>query len=177
MITFLVSAGILILGYVLYSQFAEKVFGADPNKETCAVRMADGVDYVVLPTWKQFLIQFLNIAGTGPIFGAIAGAMWGPSAFLWISLGCVFGGAIHDYMVGMMSLRAKGASVSEIVGENLGPLARKVMIVFSVILLLLVGVVFVSSPADLLASLTGMNRWIWVVIIVIYYLLLIKRLR
>lgn len=170
MITFLVSAGILVLGYIVYSKFAEKVFGADPNNETCAVRMADGVDYVVLPTWKQFLIQFLNIAGTGPIFGAIAGAMWGPAAFLWISLGCVFGGAIHDYMVGMMSLRSNGASVSEIVGENLGSVARKVMIVFSVILLLLVGVVFVSSPADLLASLTGMNRWLWVVVIVVYYL-------
>lgn len=171
MITFLVSAGILVLGYVLYSKFAEKVFGANPNNETCAVSMADGVDYVVLPTWKQFLIQFLNIAGTGPIFGAIAGAMWGPAAFLWISLGCVFGGAIHDYMVGMMSLRSNGASVSEIVGENLGSVARKVMIIFSVILLLLVGVVFVSSPADLLSSLTGMNRWVWIAFIVVYYLI------
>lgn len=171
MITFLVSAGILVLGYVVYSRFAEKVFGADANNETCAVSMADGVDYVVLPTWKQFLIQFLNIAGTGPIFGAIAGAMWGPAAFLWISLGCVFGGAIHDYMVGMMSLRSNGASVSEIVGENLGSVARKAMIVFSVILLLLVGVVFVSSPADLLSSLTGMNRWVWIAVIVIYYLI------
>ena len=171
MITFIVSAFILVLGYVGYSQFAEKVFGADPTKETCAVKMADGVDYVVLPTWKQFLIQFLNIAGTGPIFGAIAGAMWGPAAFLWISLGCVFGGAIHDYMVGMMSLRSNGASVSEIVGDNLGSVARKAMIVFSIILLLLVGVVFVSSPADLLSSLTGMNRWIWIVVIVIYYLI------
>lgn len=171
MITFIVSACILVVGYFIYAKFAEKVFGSDPSIETPAVRLADGVDYVTLPTWKSFLIQFLNIAGTGPIFGAIAGAMWGPSAFLWISLGCVFGGAIHDYMIGMMSVRSDGASVSELVGENLGGFARKVMILFSLILLLLVGVVFISSPADLLSSLTGMNRWIWVVIILIYYLI------
>lgn len=171
MITFLVACCILVLGYVFYSRFAEKIFGIDAERETCAVSMADGVDYVVLPTWKQFLIQFLNIAGTGPIFGAIAGAMWGPSAFFWIAFGCVFGGAVHDYMVGMMSLRQNGASVSEIVGENLGSAARKVMIVFSIILLLLVGVVFISSPADLMASLTGVNRWVFIVAIVIYYLI------
>ena len=171
MITFIVSACILVLGYLIYGKFAVKTFGADPSIETPAVRLADGVDYVTLPTWKSFLIQFLNIAGTGPIFGAIAGAMWGPSAFLWISLGCVFGGAIHDYMIGMMSVRSNGASVSELVGQNLGEAARKVMIVFSVLLLLLVGVVFISSPADLLSSLTHVNRWFWIAIIVIYYLL------
>ena len=171
MITFIVSACILVLGYLIYAKFSEKVYGADPTIETPAVRLADGVDYVTLPTWKSFLIQFLNIAGTGPIFGAIAGAMWGPSAFLWISLGCVFGGAVHDYMIGMMSVRSNGASVSELVGQNLGETARKVMIIFSIVLLLLVGVVFVSSPADLLASLTNVNRWIWIVVIVIYYLM------
>lgn len=171
MITFIVSACILVLGYLFYAKIAEKIYGADPSIETPAVRLADGVDYVTLPTWKSFLIQFLNIAGTGPIFGAIAGAMWGPSAFLWISLGCVFAGAVHDYMIGMMSVRSDGVSVSEIVGNNLGEIARKVMIIFSIVLLLLVGVVFISSPADLLASLTNVNRWIWVAGIVIYYLL------
>lgn len=171
MITFLAAVLILVLGYVSYSKFAQRIFEVDSTKITPAVSLADGVDYVVLPTWKSFLIQFLNIAGTGPIFGAIAGAMWGANAFLWISIGCVFGGAIHDYMIGMMSLRSNGASVSELVGENLGKVARQVMIVFSILLLLLVGVVFISSPADLLASLTGMNRWIWVVVIVIYYLM------
>ncbi|MFI3313348.1 MAG: carbon starvation CstA family protein, partial [Eubacteriales bacterium] len=121
-------------------------------------------------TWKAFLIQFLNIAGTGPIFGAIAGAMWGPNAFLWIVFGCIFGGAIHDFYIGMMSLRANGASVSELVGQNLGGAMKKLMVVFSVVLLLLVGVVFVSSPADLLADLTSVNRWVFVAVILVYYL-------
>lgn len=171
MITFLMAALVLIFGYFIYGKIADRIFGSDPNHETPAVKLADGVDYVVLPTWKAFLIQFLNIAGTGPIFGAIAGAMWGPGAFLWIALGCVFGGAVHDFMIGMMSERSNGASVSELVKENLGKQAFRFMLVFSLLLLLLVGVVFVSSPADLLASLTGMNRWIWIVVILIYYLL------
>ena len=170
MITFLVCVVALILGYAIYGKIVDRIFGTDPNREVPAIANADGVDFVALPTWKSFLIQFLNIAGTGPIFGAIAGAMWGPNAFLWITLGCIFGGAVHDFLVGMMSMRSKGASVSELVGQNLGSFAKKVMIVFSIVLLLLVGVVFVSTPADLLASLTGQNRWIFVAVIMIYYL-------
>ena len=170
MITFIVCAIALVVGYMVYGRFTDWVFGSDPSRETPAIKNPDGVDYVPLPTWKSFLIQFLNIAGTGPIFGAIAGAMWGANAFMWITLGCIFGGAVHDFMVGMMSLRQNGASVSELVGRNLGEVARKVMIVFSIVLLLLVGVVFVSSPADLLAALTGQNRWIFVAIILVYYL-------
>lgn len=171
MITFILSAVVLTLGYMIYGKIMDNIFETDAKNTTPAIKNADGVDYVALPSWKSFLIQFLNIAGTGPIFGAIAGAMWGPSAFLWIVLGCVFGGAVHDFMIGMMSVRSNGASVSEIVGENLGESARKLMIVFSIVLLLLVGVVFVSSPADLLANLTGVNRWIFVAFILAYYLL------
>lgn len=171
MITFILSVVALVLGYALYGKFVEKVFGIDENRPVPAVSKADGLDYVEMPTWKAFLIQFLNIAGTGPIFGAIAGAMWGPAAFMWIVFGCVFGGAVHDFMIGMMSLRSDGASVSVLVGENLGEVMRKIMIGFSAILLLLVGVVFVSSPAGLLATLTGMNSWIFVFIILIYYLI------
>lgn len=171
MFTFMIAAVVLVLGYVFYSKIADRIFGSDPQRETPAIKHADGIDYVALPTWKSFLIQFLNIAGTGPIFGAIAGAMWGANAFLWISLGCVFGGAVHDFLIGMMSVRSNGASVSELVGENLGHAARKVMIAFSIVLLLLVGVVFVSSPADLLSTLTGVNRWFWVALIIVYYLL------
>lgn len=170
MVTFIICAAALVLGYAIYGKAVDRIFGSDPNREVPAIANADGVDFVALPTWKSFLIQFLNIAGTGPIFGAIAGAMWGPNAFLWITLGCIFGGAVHDLLVGMMSMRANGASVSELVGHNLGSAAKKIMIAFSVVLLLLVGVVFVSTPADLLATLTGQNRWIFILAIMIYYL-------
>ncbi|MFW5669876.1 MAG: carbon starvation protein A, partial [Acetivibrio ethanolgignens] len=170
MITFIACVIILFLGYVIYGVIVDKIFGSSESREVPAMKYADGIDFVELPTWKAFLIQFLNIAGTGPIFGAVAGAMWGADAFLWITFGSVFGGAVHDFLVGMMSLRSKGASVSELVGENLGALAKKVMILFSVILLLLVGVVFVSSPADLLANLTGQNRWVFVALILGYYI-------
>ncbi len=170
MITFILSMVALVVGYIVYGAFVDKVFGSDESRPVPAVTKADGLDYVAMPMWKAFLIQFLNIAGTGPIFGAIAGAMWGPTAFMWIVFGCIFGGAVHDFMVGMMSLRKDGASVAEIVGDTLGPVMRKVMVVFSIILLLLVGVVFVSSPADLLADLLQMNRWYFVSIIMIYYL-------
>ena len=171
MFSFLISIVALILGYLFYGKFVEKTIGIDPSRPTPAISMKDGLDYVELPFWKVFLIQFLNIAGTGPIFGAIAGAMWGPWAFVWIVFGCVIGGATHDLLVGMMSVRAKGTSISELVGQNLGEVARKIMIGFSIVLLLLVGVVFIASPADLLADLTSMNRWIFVAIIFVYYLL------
>ncbi|MGL5099308.1 MAG: carbon starvation CstA family protein, partial [Fusobacteriaceae bacterium] len=161
----------LVLGYFIYGKYVEKVFGIDENKATPAKRLADGVDYVELDWKKAFLIQFLNIAGLGPIFGAVAGALWGPVAFLWIVFGCIFAGATHDYLSGMLSVRHDGASIAEIVGTYLGENAKKIMRVFSVVLLVLVGVVFVNGPAGILSNLTGINTLIWVGIIIAYYLL------
>ncbi|MGM8317256.1 carbon starvation CstA family protein, partial [Clostridium perfringens] len=134
-----------------------------------AESMADGVDYVPMSWPRIFLIQFLNIAGLGPIFGAIAGALWGPVAFLWIVFGCIFAGAVHDYFTGVLSIRNKGVSVAELVGKYLGEIPRKIMVIFSVVLLILVGVVFLTGPADLLKTLTGIDRDIFIVIIVVYY--------
>ncbi len=171
MVTFITSIIILVLGYFVYGKFVEKVFGISDSKETPAVSMEDGVDYIPMSWPRIFLIQFLNIAGLGPIFGAIAGALWGPAAFLWIVFGCIFAGATHDYFSGMLSIRHKGTSVSEIVGIYLGDNAKQVMRVFSVVLLILVGVVFVKGPAGLLSNLTGVNATIWVGIIIAYYLL------
>ena len=170
MISFLVSLVALIIGYFTYGKFVEKVFGIDENRETPAVRMADGVDYVEIDWKKAFLIQFLNIAGLGPIFGAIAGALWGPVAFLWIVFGCIFAGATHDYLSGMLSVRHDGATIAEIVGIYLGDKAKQVMRIFSVVLLVLVGVVFVTGPADILANLTHKPSLMWVGIIILYYM-------
>jgi len=173
MITFFVALAVLILGYFTYGALIEKIFKPDESKETCANSMEDGVDYVPLGWKKIFLIQLLNIAGLGPIFGAITGALWGPVAFLWIVFGCIFGGAVHDYLTGMLSLRHNGASISEVVGIYLGPAMKNVMRVFSVILLILVGTVFMTGPAKLLASLTpdSLNTTFWLVVIIIYYFL------
>ena len=150
MISFILAIIALILGYVIYGKFVEKVFGIDPKRTTPAVECYDGVDYVEVSTPKAFLIQFLNIAGTGPIFGAIAGALWGPAAFLWIVFGCIFGGAVHDYLIGMLSLRDKGSSIGEIVGENLGVVMQQVMRVFSI---------------------PGVSAMTFTIIIIIYYIL------
>ena len=136
MITFLVSLLALVLGYFLYGRFVERVFGPD-NRPTPAVAKADGVDFIVLPSWKIFMIQFLNIAGTGPIFGAIMGAKFGPAAYLWIVLGCIFAGATHDYLSGMLSVRNGGANLPEIIGKYLGNVTKQVMLVFSVFLLIM----------------------------------------
>ena len=155
MYSFLISIAALVAGYLLYGAFVEKVFGPDPKRETPAVAKADGVDFIALPTWKVFMIQFLNIAGTGPIFGAIMGAKFGPSAYLWIVFGCIFAGAVHDFMSGMLSIRHGGAGYPELVGEYLGQGTRKVMLVFSILLLLMVGAVFVYSPAVILGGMTG----------------------
>ena len=133
----------------------EKVFDPDKTLATPSSRKADGVDYVPMPTWKVFMIQFLNIAGTGPIFGAIMGAKFGPSCYLWIVFGCIFAGAVHDYFCGMLSIRHDGASLPEIVGLYLGGNAKTLILVFSLILLLLVGVVFVYSPALILGDIAG----------------------
>ena len=173
MITFIVSLIALIVGYFAYGRVVERIFAPD-NRPTPAVSMADGVDYVVLPGWKIFMIQFLNIAGTGPIFGAIMGAKFGPSAYLWIVLGCIFAGAVHDYLSGMLSVRHGGAGLPELVGVYLGKRTKKVMLVFSVFLLLMVGTVFVYSPALILGDLCGDSlTWVyaWCVIIFAYYFL------
>ena len=167
MITFVVCLIALVLGYFLYGKFVERVFGPD-DRETPAVAKADGVDFMVLPNWKIFMIQFLNIAGTGPIFGAIMGAKFGPAAYLWIVFGCIFAGATHDYLSGMISLRKGGVGLPEIIGDTLGNTTRKVMLVFSVLLLVIVGAVFVYSPAEILESMAGTTT-MWIIIIFAYY--------
>lgn len=171
MVSFILAIIALIAGYFIYGSIVEKTFGADENIKTPAVRLEDGVDFVKLPGWKIFLIQFLNIAGLGPIFGAIAGAMWGPAAFLWIVLGSIFAGGVHDYFSGMLSVRHDGASIPEVVGKYLGKGFQNFMRVFSVILLVLVGVVFVTGPASILKGLTGMNLQVLIYIIFAYYIL------
>lgn len=171
MLTFFSAIILLVLGYLVYGKYVEKQFGADANRPTPATSLTDGVDYVPMD-WKQiFLIQFLNIAGLGPIYGAVAGALWGPAAFIWIVFGAIFAGAVHDFFSGMLSVRHNGASISEIVGIYLGGSARQVMRVFSVVLLVLVGTVFMLGPAALLANLTpaGMTTNVWLAIIVVYY--------
>lgn len=174
MLSFLLCIVALILGYALYGAFVDRVFSPDPNRVTPAISKTDGVDFIPLPTWKVFMIQFLNIAGTGPIFGAIMGAKFGPASYLWIVLGCIFAGAVHDYFVGMLSLRHGGAGLPELVGSYLGNGTRKVMLVFSVVLLLLVGTVFVYSPALILGDMAGDGSraaiMLWVGIIFIYYI-------
>lgn len=173
MISFLISLAVLIGGYFVYGLFVEKVFGIDASRKTPAVERPDGVDFIPLPTWKVFMIQFLNIAGLGPIFGAIMGVMFGPAAFLWIVLGTIFGGAVHDFLSAMISLRKGGASLPEIVGDELGMTVRQVMRVFSILLLILVGAVFVVTPSGLIASMTPgwMDARFWAVAIFIYYIL------
>lgn len=172
MLTFIGCLILLILGYLVYGSFMERVFGADPTRPIPAYTMQDGVDYVPMPWWRVFLIQFLNIAGLGPIFGAIMGVMFGPAAFLWIVLGTIFGGAVHDYFSGMMSVRDKGASLPELVGKELGKYIKLFMRIFSLLLMVLVGAVFISGPAGLLAGLVpSVNVLAWTVIIFVYYML------
>lgn len=172
MISFIVALAILIGGYFTYGRFIEKVFGTNPQHITPVHTMADGVDYVPLPTWKIFLIQFLNIAGLGPIFGAIMGVMYGPAAFMWIVFGTIFAGAVHDFLSGMLSLRNGGASLPEIVGQQLGSKIKNIMRMFALLLMILVGAVFVYNPADLLAMLTpdSLDRIFWIIVIFVYYM-------
>ena len=169
MISFALSLAALVLGYFLYGRLIERVFGPD-DRPTPAVSKADGVDYIVLPGWKIFMIQFLNIAGTGPIFGAIMGAWFGPVAYLWIVLGCIFAGAVHDFMSGMLSVRHGGAGLPELVGSYLGRTTKNVMLVFSVLLLMMVGVVFVYSPAIIMETLWG-TKTAWIIGIFVYYII------
>jgi len=169
MITFLLSLVALVLGYLLYGRFVERLFGPD-ERLTPAVAKADGIDYIVLPSWKVFMIQFLNIAGTGPIFGAIMGAKFGPVAYLWIVFGCIFAGATHDYLSGMLSMRHDGAGLPQLIGRYLGSTTKSVMLVFTVFLLIMVGTVFVYSPAEILHSIGG-DTMMWIVIIFCYYII------
>lgn len=172
MISLLIAFAVLIIGYLVYSRITEKIFTPD-SRQTPAVARNDGVDRVPMKTWKAFLVQLLNIAGTGPIFGALMGAVFGPVVFLWIVFGSILGGAVHDYMSGMISERHDGASVAELSGSYLGKWLKWVMRVFSVVLLVLCGTVFVTSPAGLLAKLTPdwMNGTFWAIVILAYYLL------
>lgn len=178
MISFSICLIALVIGYFVYGKFVEHVFGPD-DRETPAVAKADGVDFVVLPPWKIFMIQFLNIAGTGPIFGAIMGAKFGPAAYLWIVLGCVFAGSVHDYLSGMLSVRHGGANQPELIGAYLGKTTKNVMLLFSVFLLMMVGAVFVFSPAKILGDMwepaavveSAGQYTFWLVVIFIYYII------
>lgn len=172
MITFLIAVILLILGYAVYGRLMERVFQTDATRKTPAVEMADGVDFVPLPWRKIFLIQFLNIAGLGPIFGAIAGAAWGPVAFLWIVFGSIFAGAVHDFFSGMISVRMNGKSIAEIVGKYMGNGVKQFMRVFTVVMMILVGAVFIMGPAKILEGLTPsfMDVTFWAVVIFIYYI-------
>ncbi len=174
MYSFIISFVALIIGYIFYGRFVSKIFGPDPNRPTPANALKDGVDYIPMPTWKVFMIQFLNIAGTGPIFGAIMGAKFGPAAYLWIVFGCIFAGSVHDYLSGMLSLRHDGAGLPELIGTYLGKKTKAVMLAFSVFLLVMVGAVFVYSPAVILRDIAGngsaASMMIWVVIIFAYYI-------
>ena len=167
MITFLISLAALVLGYLVYGRFVERIFAPD-DRVTPAVAQADGLDYVAMPYWKVFMIQFLNIAGTGPIFGAIMGAKFGPAAYLWIIFGCIFAGAVHDYFVGMLSMRNGGCDLPELVRRYLGGAASKVLLVFAVFLLIMLGTVFVYSPAEILHGISG-STTMWITIIFVYY--------
>jgi carbon starvation protein CstA len=171
MITFLISILLLIAGYFLYGKFVERFIGVDPSRKTPAYDREDGIDYMPMPTWKVFVIQFLNIAGLGPIFGAIMGAAYGPAAYLWIVVGCVFMGAVHDFFAGMLSVENNGSNMPDITGKYLGRIMKGVMSVVVAFLLLAVGVSFVTGPSDLIASLTGVDKEIWLYVIFAYYLL------
>jgi len=169
-VTFLICLAVLVFGNLLYGRFIERRFGVDPNRETPLMRLEDGVDFVPMPTWKMFIIQFLNIAGLGPIFGAMLGIAFGPMAFVWIVLGNIFLGSMHDYMAGMLSLRNDGRNAPTIIGAFLGRNAKKAMMVVTMFLLVATGVSFSVGPADLLHELTQWDRWIWLLCIFAYYI-------
>lgn len=173
MITFTIALIALIAGYFIYGSYVERVFRPDATRPTPAITQADGVDFIAMPSWKIFMIQFLNIAGLGPIFGAIMGAKFGTASYLWIVLGSIFAGATHDYLSGMLSIRNNGASLPELIGKYLGTTTKQIMRGFTVLLMVLVGAVFVSGPAELLAKLTPDNLTLtfWATIVFLYYIL------
>ncbi len=172
--SFIISLCALVIGYFAYGSLVDRVFGPDPARVTPAISKQDGVDFVPMSAWRVFMVQFLNIAGTGPIFGAIMGAKFGPSCYLWIVFGCIFAGAVHDYFSGMLSIRSGGMSIPNVVGHILGKGARVAMLAFSVVLLLLVGTVFVYSPALILGDIAGDgSRYAimsWVFVVFAYYI-------
>ena len=177
MISFVISLIALVLGYFIYGKIVERIVGPDADRTTPCYVSQDGVDFIPMPTWKVYLIQFLNIAGTGPIFGAIQGILFGPAAFFWIVLGCIFGGAVHDYLSAMISLRRNGANLPEIIGDELGSSVRFVMRIFALVLMILVGAVFCTTPAGLLESMTSAgdsfigSKLFWMFVIIAYYIL------
>ncbi|MRR19225.1 carbon starvation protein A [bacterium] len=171
MITLAASVTLLILGFLVYGKVAERLFGMDPSRPTPAYTKQDGIDYVPMKNWRVFMIQFLNIAGLGPIFGAILGAMYGPVVYIWIVVGCIFMGATHDYFSGMLSLRHEGASLPELVGTYLGKNMRIFLRIFTLFLLVFVGVAFVSGPAKLLYTMSGFSLPFWLGLIFLYYIL------
>lgn len=172
MYSFIIALIVLILGYIFYGRLVERVFGIDPNAKTPAVEHPDGVDYVPMSGWRVFLVQFLNIAGLGPIFGAIMGIFFGPSAFLWIVFGTIFGGGVHDYMSGMLSLRKNGASMPEVVSDEIGKSLGFVVRIFVLVLLVLLTTTFMTGPAALLQNMCPLPSWyIWLGIIFLYYTL------
>ncbi|MCL2669290.1 MAG: carbon starvation protein A [Syntrophaceae bacterium] len=166
---FFVCIGLLVAGYFIYGAIVDKVFRPDDNRPTPPKNLHDGVDFVEMPTWKVVLIQFMNISALGPVFGPLLGALYGPAALLWIIFGCIFAGAVHDYFSGMLSIRYQGKSLPEIVNANMGDLARQFMIYFSIVVLILIGVVFVTAPAGLLAKISSVPSTVWVYIILAYY--------
>ncbi len=176
MISFLISFAVLILGYFIYGAYIERIAKPDPTVQTVATLKNDGVDYVPMSPWKIFMIQFLNIAGLGPIFGAIMGAKFGVASYIWIVIGTIFAGAVHDYLAGMISLRNGGESLPESVGRYLGATTGQVMRIFTVVLLVLVAAVFVAGPAGLLASLSSevnplFDTNFWIILVFIYYII------
>jgi carbon starvation protein CstA len=171
MLTLTLSVTLLILGYLIYGKVAERFFGMNPARSTPAFTKNDGIDYVPMKGWRVFMIQFLNIAGLGPIFGAILGAMYGPVVYIWIVAGCIFMGATHDYFSGMLSVRHGGASLPELVGTYLGKNMRGFLRIFTLFLLLFVGVAFVSGPARLLYTMSGFSLPFWLGLIFLYYIL------
>ncbi len=176
MITFSAALLLLVVGYFVYGSFVERVFRPQPERTTPCYTSQDGADYIPMPTWKVFTVQFLNIAGTGPIFGALMGILYGPAAFLWIVFGCILGGAMHDYMSGMISIRKNGASLPEIIGDELGGGCRLVMRIITLVLMICVGATFVMVPANLMAQLmTQLFGWtntnlLWIILIFAFYL-------
>lgn len=173
MITFSIALVLLLVGYWLYGSYVNRLVSPDSSRPTTAVTKADGVDFIPLPTWKIFMIQFLNIAGLGPIFGAIMGAQFGTASYLWIVFGTIFAGAVHDFLSGTLSLRNGGESLPELIGCYLGQKTKKVACVFTIVLMVLVGAVFVSGPAELLAGMTPevLDIYFWMAVIFIYYIL------